>query len=144
MGFSSKTTGKKHKVFLRKPKQICVTLHRYKWKSKLVDEKKNWKQFAGFWILHNIGYDGECIESSPLWVVPNAQICKWFKTLFEVMGLVIVKSTSTFFAFYVMFYKQFQNLHLYTTNKKKELVTHSNSNSKIKIKKNSSREATQN
>ena len=45
--FSSKTKGKNHKVFLRKPKQICVKLYRYKSKSKLVDEKKNWKQFAG-------------------------------------------------------------------------------------------------
>ena len=47
VGFSPKTIGKNHKVFLRKPKQICVKLYRYKSKSKLVDEKKNWKQFAG-------------------------------------------------------------------------------------------------
>ena len=46
--------GKNRKFFLRKPKQICVNLHRYKlkkilvsWKpSELVDEKKNWEQFA--------------------------------------------------------------------------------------------------
>ena len=57
------------------------------------------------------------------------------------MGLV--KTTSTFRAFYVVFYKLFQSLHLYRTNKKK-LATRSNSNSKIKIKTNSSREATLN
>ena len=60
------------------------------------------------------------------------------------MGLVIVKSTSTFSAFYLLFYKQFQSLNLYRTNKKKKLATQSNSNSKIKIKTNSSREATLN
>ena len=58
------------------------------------------------------------------------------------MGLVIVKSTSTFSAFYVLFYKQFQSLNLYRTNKKKKLATQSNS--KIKNKINSSREATLN
>ena len=63
------------------------------------------------------------------------------KTLFKVMGLV--KSTSTFPAFYVVLYKLFQSLYLYRTNKKK-LATRSNSNSKIKIKTNSSREATLN
>ena len=58
--------GKNRKFFLRKPKQICVNLHRYKFKkilvswkpSELVDEKKNWEQFADLWILHKTGYDG--------------------------------------------------------------------------------------
>ena len=81
VGFPSKTIGKNYKVFLRKPKQISVKLHMYKWKSKMVDEKKNWKQFAGLWILHNTGYDGRCIESTPLWVVPNAQVYKWLKNI---------------------------------------------------------------
>ena len=69
------------KVFWRNPKQICVKLHRYKWKSKLVDENKNWKQFAVLWILHNTGYDGGCIESASLLVVPNAQFYKWLKNI---------------------------------------------------------------
>ena len=60
------------------------------------------------------------------------------------MRLVIVKSTSTFPAFYVLFYKYFQGLHLYRANKKKKLATQSNRNSKIKIKTNSNREATLN
>ena len=47
----------------------------------LVDEKKNLKQFAGLWILHNSGYDGGCIESAPLWVVPKAQVFKWLKNI---------------------------------------------------------------
>ena len=47
----------------------------------LVDEKKNLKQFAGLWILHNTGYDGGCIESTPLWVVSNAQVFKWLKNI---------------------------------------------------------------
>ena len=66
--------------------------------------KKNWKQFAGLWILHNSSYDGGCIENATLLVVPNAQVYKWLKKLFEVMALVIVKPTSTFPAFYVKFY----------------------------------------
>ena len=104
LGFPSKTIGKNHKVFLRKPKQICVKLHSYRWKSKLVDKKKNWKQFAGLWIQHNTGYDGGCIESAALWVVPMLKSISNLKTLFEVIGLAIVKLTSTFPEFYVMFY----------------------------------------
>ena len=53
----------------------------YKWKSKLLYEKKKWKQFAGLWMLQNTGYDGECIESAPLWVVLYAQIYKWLKNI---------------------------------------------------------------
>ena len=53
----------------------------YKWKRKLVDEKKNLKRFAGLWIVHNTGYDEECIESAPLCVVPNAQAYKWLKNI---------------------------------------------------------------
>ena len=104
VGFPSKTIGKNYKVFLRKPKQISVKLHMYKWKSKMVDEKKNWKQFAGLWILHNTGYDRGCIESAPLRVVPNAQAYKWLKNIAWNNGIGIVKSTSTFPAFYVIFY----------------------------------------
>ena len=76
VGFPSKAIGKNHKVFLRKPKQICVKLLRYKLKSELVDEKENWKQFAGFRILHNTGYDWGCIKIAPLWLVPNGQALK--------------------------------------------------------------------
>ena len=104
VGFPSKTIGKNHKVFLRKPEQICVKLHMYKWKSKMVDEKKNWKQFAVLRILHNTGYDRGCIESAPLWVVPNAQAYKCLKDIAWNNGIGIVKSTSTFPAFYVIFY----------------------------------------
>ena len=64
------------------------------------------------------------------------------KTLFEVMALVIVKSTSTLPAFYVMFYSCRACIHLYRTNKKKKPATQSNS--KIKNKTNSSRETTLN
>ena len=64
------------------------------------------------------------------------------KTLFEVMTLVNVKSTSTFPAFYVMFYSFRTCIYTKQTNKKKKLAT--KSNSKIKIKTNSSREATLN
>ena len=68
---------------------------------------------------------------------------KQFQSL-HLYRLLIVKSTSNFREFYVLFYKQFQSLHLYRTNQKKKLATQSNSNSKIKIKTNSSREATLN
>ena len=68
---------------------------------------------------------------------------KQFQSL-HLYRLLIVKSTSNFPEFYVLFYKQFQSLHLYRTNQKKKLATQSNSNSKIKIKTNSSREATLN
>ena len=40
----------------------------------LVDEKKNWKQFASLWILQNPGYDEGCIESVPSWVAPYTQV----------------------------------------------------------------------
>ena len=66
---------------------------------------------------------------------------KQFQSL-HLYRLLIVKSTSNFREFYVLFYKQFQSLHLYRTNQKKKLATQSNSNSKIKIKTNSSRDAT--
>ena len=87
-----------------------MELHRYKsekilvrWKrSDLVDEKKNWGQFADLWILHNKGYDEGYIENAALWYNPTLKSMSDLEKLFEVMGLVIVKSISTFPPFYVL------------------------------------------
>ena len=87
----SKTLVKNHTFFLKKSRQIRVELHRYKWKkflvswkwSELVDEKKNWEQFADLWILYDTGYDGGggggggVHRKFRLVVVPYPQVYEW-------------------------------------------------------------------
>ena len=67
VGFLSKTMGKNHKVFLKKPEKIRVTVHGNKWKTFFAswkgqleaerdgwrNEKKNWEQLlntAQYWL----------------------------------------------------------------------------------------------
>ena len=108
VGFPSKKHGKNHKVLLRKPKQIRVKLHGNKWKPLLaswkrseLDVKTKRKTRSSLWILPNTGYYGGCIESFPLWVrLPYLNSASELQKLLEVMGFVIIKSTSTFTTFY--------------------------------------------
>ena len=67
VGFPPKSMGKNHKDFLRNPKQVCMKLHRIKWKtfglanwkqSELdVKMKKKWQELVNIYLLHNTGYD---------------------------------------------------------------------------------------
>ena len=100
--------GKNHKIFLRKSKQIRVKLHGNKWKTFLARRKRReldrkMKRKTGHWqqleycIILVMMEDAYSV-SHCRWGYPNLKSASELQKLFEVMVLVIVKSTSTFTA----------------------------------------------